>query len=93
MDYNRRYFGSRLPTDLGIVWEPTAEDVGSYERWANGEKKITLDPKYALDSRQARMTLLHEMVHVEIDPVAGHGKLFQEGMIRLALAGAFRRLW
>jgi predicted metal-dependent hydrolase len=41
----------------------------------------------------AKMTVLHEMVHVKLAPYLGHGKKFQDEMKRLAEMNAFKGMW
>ena len=89
--YQRELFPD-LPENVNVVFVP-ADCYG--EVWLDEENvwTIRIDPKYAIDSRIWRLTLLHEMVHIEVYPYKGHGKKFQQGMLRLAQVGAFKNLW
>jgi len=62
---------------------------------ANVEAKIIINARYKRDLRVALPTLLHEMVHMEHPRVkkCKTSKVFEAGMRRLALRGAFRKLW
>jgi hypothetical protein len=56
---------------------------------------IVIIPQLKKFGRNARMTLLHECVHVKLRNKKGdlHGPAFQREMLRLARAGAFKDLW
>lgn len=89
--YNALYFKGSLPDDADILFAPT-ECYGVTQQ-DDGGFVITIDPKYAIESRMWRLTLLHEMVHLDIWPKMSHGAAFQGEMFRLAQAGAFAKLW
>lgn len=108
-EYNRRYFGNRLPDTL-VCW---VELKGSYGRQfrrrtvryrvTNGKWKMFKSDRpmifiSAVLLRKdwvsvARSTLLHEMVHLSLPLRINHGPRFQAGMLRIAKAGAFKGLW
>lgn len=97
--YNRDWFNSELPSHTVIYWEPIVDGDGStcpiYEV-DNSQFVIKIDPSIKGFLNVWKLTLLHEMVHVRLWPKHSrhqHGKLFQDEMLRLANAGAFRRLW
>lgn len=91
--YNRRYFGNRLPACTRVRRSDTGECYGDA---MGGEKPfININPApewCGADMNLARLTLLHEMVHVEQWPYQGHGPRFQRRMQQLAAAGAMRGL-
>ena len=86
--YNRRYFGSLLPTDTPVYWEKISE-YGCITT----EDEIILNSAYRKVAEVWRLTLLHEMVHLYLKPYRGHGKRFQQEMVRLAKQGALKYLW
>jgi len=99
--FNRRYFNGELPAENVILcWEPVedcdADCAKIHEAVTDKETDdflIRIDPIYRTSLRVAKMTLLHEMVHVKLWPHVSHGARFQREMMRLAQSGAFRRLW
>lgn len=88
--YNARYFGGRLPPDTDVFYAPI-ELHAECAAHDNGEKSITIDTRVA-DTWYARGDLLHEMNHLDTGDFT-HGRVFQNGMKRLARAGAFRNIW
>jgi hypothetical protein len=91
-DYNRRWFQNALPDDVDCMFAPTVGCLGLVEL-DNGGWLLTIDPKYAIEGRTWRLTLLHEQAHLLIAPYKLHGKQFQMVMQGLAMCGAFRQLW
>jgi hypothetical protein len=89
--YNRRYFGNQLPNppDVNIRWEDLGNAMMGYQLL----DEIVLNRKDRLRTSVWRFTLLHEMLHLSLPDEPAHGKKFQAGMMRLAKAGAFRKLW
>ena len=90
--YNRRWFLGALPTDVDCMFAPTDNCLGLVQM-ENGGWLLTIDPKYAIEGRTWRLTLLHEQVHLLVTPYRRHGKQFQDMMKALAGMGAFRTLW
>lgn len=84
--YRRKYF-KKLPVKAKVKWEKMPH-LGYWD----GEK-IALNRAYRRDDKIWRFTLLHEMVHMSLEPERSHGKAFQREMLRLAKAGAFKDLW
>ncbi len=88
LSYNRQWFGNRLSTDIIVRWT-NLDDMGDY---ADGE--IRINRALARWKSAWRLTLLHEMAHVETDSEhASHGKRWLRVMHRLAKQGAFNKLW
>jgi hypothetical protein len=91
--YNGRHFGGALDpaTRLKFHHEP------GYWGWvlndAGESCTIHMNHECTPDSRVGRIYLFHEMVHLQLDPYAGHGPRFQRRMQELAAAGAFKGLW
>jgi SprT-like family protein len=99
-EYNRRYFGGRLPDALVAFVTPA-------EMKRSGLGKATCAvtclnkkrPPAIYISRNKfktwgyiRADLLHEMCHVS-KPRANHGKVFQDEMLRIAKLGAMNDVW
>ena len=101
--YNQRYFHSELPENTEIEYTNLYDQLGRpamgvTDAYRNGRYKIRLDVKYNLAGSTARLTLLHEMAHIQVRlwPVEDfdmHGPLFQMVMHRLANQGAMEDLW
>ena len=90
--YNRKYFNSELPplSQVTIKWGDI--DVMGLQAGS----KIVINQKDRTRQRVWKFTLLHEMVHLSLDDYrtrSDHGREFQNEMLRLAKAGAFRNLW
>lgn len=97
--WNNQYFASELPVDTVLYWEPLTQDDGEtcpvYEI-DFGKFAIKIDPATMGFPRYWKMTLLHEMAHLKLwpkHPKHQHGKVFEQEMVRLAQAGAFKNLW
>jgi hypothetical protein len=89
--FNRKWFDSRLPADMDVMYAPDDRTHGLAIRERTDERVIMIDTTLA-GTRYAKMTLLHEMVHHDTGDFR-HGKRFQGGMLRLAARGAFRNIW
>ena len=90
--YNERWFLGALPDDCDCMFAPTDNCHGIVELETGGWL-LSIDPKYAIEGRIWRMTLLHEQTHLLVSPYPWHGKQFQTVMQGLALTGAFKGLW
>ena len=89
-NYNARWFGGRLPADVDVFYAPL-DGCAECAAHANGERVIIIDTRVA-GRRHSKGDLLHEMNHLDTDDWT-HGRKFQAGMKRLALGGAFNRIW
>lgn len=101
---NSRYFHNRLK-NVTVRWSKSLPKgtLGRTQsvsgRVTEGERKflIELDLKSRRYGSLMRMTLLHEMVHVEqwekVTSRSCHGHRFQRRMKQLAQKGAFNGLW
>lgn len=89
--YNRKYFGGRLPNppEVTVRWEDIEESLMGYQEGT----EIAISRKYRYSNSIWRLTLLHEMVHLATPGGHAHGKEFQGRMLKLAKAGAFKKLW
>lgn len=104
--YNETYFQSELPKDVGITWANLAvvQFDGSLEFrtiaetvFGDGYIRIRIDRTTNIARSTARLSILHEMCHVE-NHVENHGFVehgpeWQACMMRLAKAGAFTEIW
>ena len=97
--YNTLYFNGKLPKlkiGYGRV-EPRTYGVTAFDVKTRRAICITISQTLHNQGWQCTelVTLLHEMVHVEMGPVSikeGHGKEFQRLKRRLIVAGAFDEL-
>lgn len=92
--FNEKYFENSLPDAL-IFWEPamvTGDLLGEI-RQESGTFIIRIDPSIKFSTALSKLILLHELCHMRIWPTDGHGKKFQNEMLRLASLGAFKNLW
>lgn len=90
---NERWFNGRLPDDVDVIYAPVSGCSGMVTQDNAEDFILTINPKYAIDMKAVRITLLHEMVHIDLAPYYTHGERFQNAMKRLAVMGAFRGLW
>lgn len=91
-DYNRRWFNEELPEDVDCLFTPVDDCYGLVLQEGGGWL-LQINPKYSMEGRLWRMTLLHEMAHLQVRPYRLHGVAFQDTMLNLARKGAFRSLW
>ena len=99
---NKRFFKGKLPK-LKVKWtHPTQRkldfhDIGmSFFTKDNVPTGVCLNPRYRNSRAIWPMTLLHEMVHIEQNHLAGdkaHGPEFVKRMRKLASQGAFDPFW
>lgn len=91
--FNRRYFGGELNPRTLLKFHQDGKHWG----WLIGESDdsctLAMHHHCKADSRVGRIFLLHEMVHLQLFPLDGHGERFEAEMLRLANEGAFRGLW
>ena len=90
--YNHRYFNGELPADIDVFFARLRRCGGDCEIDRGGEFVVRIHYRQK-HYRTTKYTLLHEMVHVKLNPYGGHGPRFDEEMLRLAIAGAFHGLW
>lgn len=97
--YRTKYFSNALPEskEVDIFYADLPDLHGDCETDDDppemDEYRIRVDNRYRTDADISRLVLLHEMAHMHVWPYEGHGEKFQQEMLRLAFAGAFRRLW
>lgn len=90
--YNRLYFAAQLPTDAQIWWEVPRGAYADCDL-VQGVWRIRINPSLAGWPQLAKLTLLHELVHLKLHPYQRHGRKFNSEMLRLAEAGALDDLW
>lgn len=102
--YNKLYFDGKLPkAEVGLNDElegtkPNLECYGITVSFTDDDTKTTvvqihINPELHVTFDQARLTLLHEMVHIFLFPYDKHGKKFHDAMKTLAIKGAMDALW
>ena len=95
-EFNRKYFRNRLPHDM-VVRFAADEGCGTTYFQYGRPLYIILNKRLAWHNMLADMTLLHEMVHVELDKFRAScgrcGHRFNRRMKKLAQTGAFNGLW
>lgn len=99
-EFNKKHFGNRLPKDMIVRFDVLrTSDDGCQEPCAttafmlNRPLYIQINKRLAWQSMLANFSLIHEMVHVALPEVRGHGPKFQKEMLRLAKKGAFKHMW
>lgn len=96
--FNKKYFGNQLPKDMPVYFSKHLDSQGKLGRTSVHVQ--TFRPQYVEISSRirfsgclVRLTLLHEMCHVENPKPSGHGKWFNGRMKKLAKDGAFDNWW
>ncbi len=76
--YNHTYWRDALPSNTQIWWEPCGPDAGVTIQLDEETLGIKIDPALMGMRRFAKLTLLHEMVHVAtwLIRAADHGRIF-----------------
>lgn len=92
-EFNRKYFGNKLPRDMIVRFEKNMEEVAITMHKFDRPLYIELNEKLKWHNMLVDITLLHEMVHVESIKRNGHGPWFQKRMLKLAKDGAFKNCW
>ena len=92
-EFNRKYFGNKLPKDMVVRFGETGDAVAVTDCKYDRPLYIIINRKTAWHHMIVDATLLHEMVHVENPKPNGHGPWFQKRMLKLAKKGAFKHVW
>lgn len=93
--YNKNYFYGKLPEKVDIVWSTApdlSEDLGDSQKLTDGVFLIRLNVHYNTCGVTALNTLLHEMVHVDLDGKEhslDHGPMFHARIRKLVEDGAY----
>jgi predicted SprT family Zn-dependent metalloprotease len=96
--YNQKYFGDELPKDVVLdfhLHDPDKMGVTIFGT-QDGFIHIEFNPEYIKSTKTLRMTLLHEMCHVQLfveEQPDDHGPFWQSCMHRLANQKAMEDLW
>jgi SprT-like family len=92
--FNKKWFGNRLPKDMVVAFEKMYP-LGCTHCRRGRPLWIDINFKMRHSRSNSAMTLLHEMVHVEMPRIGGggHGPKFHKRMMKLARQGAFRKWW
>lgn len=101
--YNTEYFFGSLPKTARVEWgeminpDSGKPDMGQTDR-IGPIYHIIISVHYHPSMKEAQITLLHEMCHVQIwqsglTELDQHGPLWKDCMHRLADEGAFDDLW
>lgn len=90
--FNELYFKGVLPDDVDVVYAPHEGCTGTASQDEAGFV-ILINPQYSVNTRDAKIVLLHEMTHMLVWPYRWHGEKFQNVMLNLAMQGAFKGLW
>jgi hypothetical protein len=96
LTFNRKYFSNKLPKELPIKFSKRLirqGKLGNTATLCDFPLWIEISPLIRFSGVLVRMTLLHEMCHVENPHPTGHGKWFNKRMLRLAKDGAFNGYW
>jgi hypothetical protein len=94
-EYNTRFFGGLLPK-IPIKWGKTlSRHAAEFVTYKDSSMVIVINPRLKPFGCYTQLTLLHEMVHVELrkEPGDTHGPKFQRRMKKLARMDAFDGLW
>jgi hypothetical protein len=100
--YNKKYFGNQLPkikvhyaSPAQFVKRKLGKTTCAATLYDENHKPVAIVIKKF--KRKAygyiKSDLLHEMVHVALPFRVDHGPRFQAEMLRLAMAGAFEKVW
>ncbi len=92
-EFNRKWWADELPHDVDLLYAPMRETVAELDHDQAGTPVIRIDPLFSICPRMVCLALLHEMAHIRLRPLRGHGATFQAEMQRLAQAGAMKGLW
>jgi hypothetical protein len=88
--FNRAHFGNTLDTETQVRF--SRRPTRSNNAWYDQEyEEIVIDRRFKGQGRIAIWLLLHEMNHMVSGP--RHKRKFDKGMLRLAIAGAFKGIW
>jgi hypothetical protein len=98
-DLNRDYFYGGLPRTKVYIVDLADAIMGRCQKEPDGTYLILIDRKSHAVEKQAEMTEIHEMCHIEDgvrelpEGLDGHGPNFQACMERVASKHGFSKLW
>lgn len=90
--FNKKWFNSELPADMDVFYTP--KDGCVEEAWHCSEtEEHAIEVNTGVCSKQcSQWALMHGMNH-HYTGQWNHGQKFQDGMNRLAMLGAFKKIW
>lgn len=91
--FNKQWFGNRLPKDMVVRYDKSNRWQGNTKYYCERPLYILINERLRWSDSQTALTLLHEMVHVELPYRFNHGPQFHKRMMQLARKGAFRLWW
>ena len=97
--FNKRYWNGTLPEPLiyyAHIEDPNRDGYARFGEVQLIEDRfhVRVDPLWSACIQMTEWAVLHESAHIHLWKYGiGHGARFQKEMVRLALAGAFRRIW
>lgn len=91
-EFNKKHFHNKLPKDMIVDFVRMEGAHGVTSFYKSRPLHIMLNPELRTSDKIAALTLLHEMVHVEL-PKYNHGYQFHRRMKQLARQGAFVPYW
>ena len=89
LNYNRHYFGGRLPTTVTLKYVKTKAWTAELDY---DTMTISISDHLRGWNSWIRASILHEMAHLAA-PDGSHGARWQRVMRHLARAGAFDTIW
>lgn len=92
-EFNKKYFGNRLPKDMVVEFSQARKWLGVTHYKRGRPLYIQINWKFRFSLSSCMLTLLHEMVHVELPYNVNHGKKFHARMLKLARQGALKAWW
>lgn len=92
-EFNRKYFHNKLPKDMVVEFGESKNWLGVTRYRKTRPLFIQINKRFRFSLTCSMMTLLHEMVHVELPYGVNHGPIFHKRMLQLAKTGAFKAWW
>ncbi len=100
--YNQKYFKGKLPSVI-CMWNGRETDkrkalattlplTGKEAKKQNALYLLVFHPSLLLDGSFISLAVLHEMAHLSVG-TGRHGPKFEKEMLRIAKAGAFKKIW
>src|SRR3990167_935934 len=97
---NRRYFNNRIPKPGAVAFVekrrlPRAHAQTHFCHHGSRVKEVAYIHirDTCLCEKCVTRYMLHEMVHLKNPHNNGHGKWFEDEMLKLVRRGAYRRIW
>jgi hypothetical protein len=87
--YRKKYFKNHIPVVSVRFGRVSRNGHAETDFWGDEPVLITISRKYINSGRIARISLLHEMMHIELGVEEGHGEKFMRRKKRLMKQGAY----